>query len=44
MTLVQKAALTVTLFAVANLGFAFAIKHNWIDPIEVMRLGRSKMR
>jgi diguanylate cyclase (GGDEF)-like protein/PAS domain S-box-containing protein len=32
MTLVQKAALTVTLFAVANFGFAFAIKHNWIDP------------
>jgi sensor domain CHASE-containing protein len=32
MTLVQKAALTVTLFAVANLGFAFSIKHNWIDP------------
>jgi len=32
MTLVKKAAFTVALFAVANLGFAYAIKRNWIDP------------
>ena len=32
MTLVHKAALTVTLFAIANISFAYAIKHNWIDP------------
>jgi diguanylate cyclase (GGDEF)-like protein/PAS domain S-box-containing protein len=32
MTLIQKAALIVTLFAVGNLGFAYTIKHNWIDP------------
>jgi hypothetical protein len=32
MTLVHKAALTVTLFAVENLCFAYAIKRNRIDP------------
>jgi hypothetical protein len=32
MTLVHKAALTVALFAIANIGFAYVIKHNWIDP------------
>jgi len=33
MTLVHKAALTVTLFAIANLSFAYAIKHSWIEPV-----------
>jgi len=31
MTLVQKAAITVALFTVANLGFAYAVKRNWVD-------------
>ena len=33
MTLVHKAAMTVTIFAIANLSFAYAIKHSWIEPV-----------
>ena len=32
MTLVHKTALVVSLFTIANIGFGFAIKLNWIDP------------
>jgi diguanylate cyclase (GGDEF)-like protein/PAS domain S-box-containing protein len=32
MTLIHKAAITAIFFAIANLGFAYAIKLNWIDP------------
>jgi len=31
-TLVHKTALTVALFTIANIGFGYAIKENWIDP------------
>lgn len=32
MTLVNKTALMVAVFTIANIGFGYAIKHNWIDP------------
>ncbi len=32
LTLVHKTALTVALFTIANIGFGYAIKENWIDP------------
>ncbi|MBW2541287.1 MAG: EAL domain-containing protein [Deltaproteobacteria bacterium] len=32
MTLINKAALIVAAFTLANIGFGYAIKHNWIDP------------
>lgn len=32
MTLVNKTALMVAVFTIANIGFGYAIKHNWIEP------------
>jgi diguanylate cyclase (GGDEF)-like protein/PAS domain S-box-containing protein len=31
-TLVNKTALMVAVFTIANIGFGYAIKHNWIEP------------